>query len=165
MTRHNALGADAEVDFGDVYVDVAGRRTRCYLFAFRLAYSGKAVHRISRSCGQQAFFEGHVHALTTLGGVPAGQVRYDNLTPAVKKVVFRSRSREDNPRWTAFHDRPRARAKPSAWGRDQAGQLSVVHRRAGAAGDGTQARVGTVAHPDGGERTRCRRSCPAYCCW
>ncbi|MFD3505668.1 hypothetical protein [Streptomyces sp. NPDC058678] len=54
------------------------------LFAFRLAYSGKAVHRISRSCGQQAFFEGHVHALNTLGGVPAGQVRYDNLTPAVK---------------------------------------------------------------------------------
>lgn len=42
------------------------------------------MHRISRSCGQQAFFEGHVHALTTLGGVPAGQVRYDNLTPAVK---------------------------------------------------------------------------------
>ncbi|MER6274670.1 IS21 family transposase [Streptomyces sp900105755] len=104
VTRHNALGADAEVDFGDVYVDVAGQRTRCYLFAFRLAYSGKAVHRISRSCGQQAFFEGHVHALTTLGGVPAGQVRYDNLTPAVKKVVFRSRSREENPRWTSFHE-------------------------------------------------------------
>ncbi|WP_043687272.1 IS21 family transposase [Streptomyces xylophagus] len=104
VTRHNALGADAEVDFGDVYVDVAGQRTRCYLFAFRLAYSGKSVHRISRSCGQQAFFEGHVHALHTLNGVPAGQVRYDNLTPAVKKVVFRSRSREENPRWTAFHE-------------------------------------------------------------
>ncbi|MFD4562176.1 IS21 family transposase [Streptomyces sp. NPDC058469] len=104
VTRHNALGADAEVDFGDVYVDLAGQRTRCYLFAFRLAYSGKSVHRISRSCGQQAFFEGHVHALTTLGGVPSGQVRYDNLTPAVKKVVFRSRSREENPRWTNFHE-------------------------------------------------------------
>ncbi|SNX88445.1 transposase [Streptomyces sp. TLI_55] len=104
VTRHNALGADAEVDFGDVYVDVAGHRTRCYLFAFRLAYSGKAVHRISRSCSQQAFFEGHVHALNTLGGVPAGQVRYDNLTPAVTKVIFRSRSREENPRWTNFHE-------------------------------------------------------------
>lgn len=104
VTRHNALGAEAEVDFGDVHVDLAGKRTRCYLFAFRLAYSGKAVHRVSRSCGQQAFFEGHVHALTTLGGVPAGQVRYDNLTPAVKRMVFRSRSREENPRWTNFHD-------------------------------------------------------------
>ncbi|MFD5338030.1 hypothetical protein [Streptomyces hawaiiensis] len=102
VTRHNSLGADAEVDFGDVYVDLAGQRTRCYLFAFRLAYSGKAVHRISRLCGQQAFFEGHVHALNALGGVPTGQVRYDNLTPAVKKVIFRSRSREENPRWTNF---------------------------------------------------------------
>ncbi|MGX9890528.1 Mu transposase domain-containing protein [Streptomyces sp. NPDC002276] len=60
--------------------------------------------RISRSCGQQAFFEGHVQALITLGGVPTGQVRYHNLTPAVKKVVFRSRSREENPPWTNFHE-------------------------------------------------------------
>jgi hypothetical protein len=37
-------------------------------------------------------------------GVPTGQVRYDNLTPAVKKGVFRSRSREENPRWTSFHE-------------------------------------------------------------
>ncbi|MGW9033178.1 IS21 family transposase, partial [Streptomyces sp. NPDC055722] len=104
LTRHNAPGADAEVDFGDVWVDLAGQRVRCYLFAFRLAYSGRAVHRISRSCGQQAFFEGHVHALSVLGGVPAGQVRYDNLSPAVCKVIFRSRLREENPKWTALHE-------------------------------------------------------------
>ncbi|WP_405996206.1 hypothetical protein [Streptomyces sp. NBC_00986] len=36
--------------------------------------------------------------------MPSGQVRYYNLTPAVKKVVFRSRSREENPRWTNFHE-------------------------------------------------------------
>ncbi|MER7181526.1 hypothetical protein ABT404_18915 [Streptomyces hyaluromycini] len=36
--------------------------------------------------------------------MPAGQVRYDNLTPAVKKVVFRSRWREENPCWTSFHE-------------------------------------------------------------
>ncbi|MFJ8637486.1 IS21 family transposase [Streptomyces sp. NPDC093568] len=103
LVRHNAPGADAEVDFGEVWVDLAGQRVKCFLFAFRLAYSGRAVHRISRSCGQQAFFEGHVHALSVLGGVPAGQVRYDNLTPAVRKVVFRSRLREENPKWTALH--------------------------------------------------------------
>ncbi|MFJ3882926.1 IS21 family transposase [Streptomyces sp. NPDC090077] len=100
---HNRPGADAEVDFGEVWVNLAGTLTRCYLFALRLAYSGKAVHRISASCGQQAFLEGHVHAFSVLGGIPAGQVRFDNLTPAVTKVVFRSRSREENPRWTAFH--------------------------------------------------------------
>ncbi|MFI9825926.1 AAA family ATPase [Streptomyces sp. NPDC052013] len=35
----------------------------CYLFSFRLSYSGKALHRVFASCGQEAFFEGHVHAL------------------------------------------------------------------------------------------------------
>ncbi|MEV6501529.1 IS21 family transposase [Streptomyces prunicolor] len=104
LTRHNVPGADAEVDFGEVWVDLAGERVKCFLFAFRLAYSGKAVHRVSRSCGQQAFFEGHVHALTVVGGVPAGQVRYDNLTPAVRKVIFRSRLREENSKWTGLHE-------------------------------------------------------------
>src|SRR5262249_57748330 len=63
----------------------------------------KAVHAVYASCGQESFLEGHVHAFSVLGGIPHGQVRYDNLTPAVARVVFRSRSREENPRWTAFH--------------------------------------------------------------
>jgi transposase len=58
----------------------------CYLFSFRLSYSGKAVHRVFASCGQEAFFEGHVHALRTLGGVPWTKVRYDNLKAAVARV-------------------------------------------------------------------------------
>ncbi|MGW9213588.1 hypothetical protein ACWGR4_42420 [Embleya sp. NPDC055664] len=93
---------DAEVDFGEVWVDLAGSRTKCYLFAFRPAYSGKAVHRITASCGQEAFFDGHVHAFRTLGGVPAGQTRYDNLSPAVSRVMHKSRSREEHPRWADF---------------------------------------------------------------
>ncbi|MGW3508750.1 hypothetical protein [Streptomyces sp. NPDC000994] len=32
MTRRNALGADAEVDFGDVYVDLAGLPPRDHTF-------------------------------------------------------------------------------------------------------------------------------------
>jgi hypothetical protein len=39
-------GVEAEVDFGDVWIDLAGVRTKCYLFVFRLSYSGKAVHRL-----------------------------------------------------------------------------------------------------------------------
>ncbi|GHH09476.1 hypothetical protein GCM10018780_45400 [Streptomyces lanatus] len=61
------------MDFGEVWVDLAGQRVKYYLFAFRLAYSGRAVHRISRSCGQPAFFEGHVHALSVLGGFRRGR--------------------------------------------------------------------------------------------
>ncbi|WP_100443959.1 IS21 family transposase [Glycomyces xiaoerkulensis] len=95
-------GVGAEVDFGEIWVDLAGVRTKCFLFSFRLSFSGKAVHRISLSCGQEAFFEGHVHALKTIGGVPTGQVRYDNLRAAVHQVVGLSRSRIENDRWTAF---------------------------------------------------------------
>jgi transposase len=95
-------GQDAEVDFGDVYVDLAGVRTLCYMFVFRLSFSGKAVHRISASEGQEAFFEGHAHAFSVLGGVPAGKVRYDNLTSAVARVLGFTRARVETDRWTAF---------------------------------------------------------------
>ncbi|MFJ8808904.1 hypothetical protein [Streptomyces sp. NPDC102490] len=60
-------------------VRLAGELGTCHLFSFRLSYSGKAVHRVFASAGQEAFFEGHVHALLTLGGVPRSKVRYDNL--------------------------------------------------------------------------------------
>jgi hypothetical protein len=92
---------EAEVDFGDVWVTLAGRPTKCFLFTFRLSYSGKAVHRVFASCGQEAFFEGHVHAFAVLGGVPVGKVRYDNLKAAVSRVLF-GRNRTENDRWVAF---------------------------------------------------------------
>ena len=74
-------GAEAEVDFGDVAVGLAGVLTRCFLFTFRLSFSGKGVHRVFASQGQEAFIEGHVHAFAVIGGVPSGQIRYDNLRP------------------------------------------------------------------------------------
>ncbi|MDX3845584.1 IS21 family transposase [Streptomyces europaeiscabiei] len=95
-------GAEAEVDFGDVTIRLAGEQVKVFLFAMRLSYSGKAVHRIFASCGQEAFFEGHVHALSVLGGVPGGKVRYDNLRAAVARVLGLSRARVENERWTAF---------------------------------------------------------------
>jgi hypothetical protein len=53
--------------------------------------------------GQEAFLEGHVHAFTVLGGLPTGRIRYDNLTAAVKKILFGgSRARVENPRWVLF---------------------------------------------------------------
>ncbi|MER6572681.1 hypothetical protein ABT288_42610 [Streptomyces sp. NPDC001093] len=63
-------GMEAEFDFGDVSVRLAGELVTCYLFSFRLSYSGKAVHRVFASCGQEAFFEGHAHTLRMVGGVP-----------------------------------------------------------------------------------------------
>src|SRR5262245_22703630 len=72
-------GAEAEVDFGEVAINLRGEIVTCMLFSFRLSFSGKAVHRIFASGGSEAFLEGHVHAFTTLGGVPTGKIRYDNL--------------------------------------------------------------------------------------
>lgn len=74
-------GAEAEVDFGDVWIMLAGVLTKCYLFTFRLSYSGKSVHRVTMSCGQEAFFEGHVHAFAMLGGVPCGKPAHNSTPP------------------------------------------------------------------------------------
>ncbi|MEU4219690.1 hypothetical protein [Actinoplanes sp. NPDC026623] len=68
------------------------------LFALRLSFSGKAVHQIFASGGTEAFLEGHVHAFTTLGGVPTGKIRYDNLRAAVAQVLGFSRQRVETTR-------------------------------------------------------------------
>ncbi len=94
-------GAEAEVDFGEVTVCLAGEQARCYMFAFRLSCSGRACHRVYASQAQEAFLEGHVAAFEACGGVPAGHVRYDNLTPAVAKVLT-GRSRTETGRWLSF---------------------------------------------------------------
>ncbi|WP_327426008.1 IS21 family transposase [Streptomyces sp. NBC_01236] len=95
-------GVEAEVDFGDVWVKLRGQPTKCTLFTFRMSFSGKAVHRVFASEGQEAFLEGHVHALRVLG-VPTGKVRYDNLSSAVARVLGFTRARVETERWTAFH--------------------------------------------------------------
>ena len=94
-------GAEAEVDFGEVTVCLAGEQARCYMFAFRLSCSGRACHRVYASQAQEAFLEGHVAAFEACGGVPAGHIRYDNLTPAVAKVLT-GRSRTETQRWLSF---------------------------------------------------------------
>ena len=50
---------------------------------------------------QEAFLEGHVAAFGACGGVPARHIRYDNLTPAVAKVLT-GRNRTETGRWLSF---------------------------------------------------------------
>ncbi|WP_412098625.1 IS21 family transposase [Mycolicibacterium iranicum] len=95
-------GREAEVDFGEISVRLRGQLVTCHLFSLRMSYSGKAVHRVSATGGQEAFFEGHVHAFEVLGGVPAGRIRYDNLKAAVAQVIGFSRQRVETDRWVAF---------------------------------------------------------------
>jgi transposase len=94
-------GAEAEVDFGPVTVEMDGRAAACHLFAYRLSFSGFAVHRVYASCAQEALLEGHVAAFAVTRGVPWRHIRYDNLTPAVTKVLA-GRDRKENARWASF---------------------------------------------------------------
>jgi transposase len=94
-------GAEAEVDFHDLWVVLRGVKTKTALFTLRLSYAGRAAHRAFLTQGQEAFLEGHVYGFERLGGIPVGKVRYDNLNSAVKQVLF-GRSRQENERWIAF---------------------------------------------------------------
>jgi transposase len=95
-------GAEAEVDFADLWIVLRGVKTKVFLFTLRLSYSGKAAHRAFASQGQEAFLEGHLHAFhTVLGGTPVDKIRYDNLKSAVSRVLF-GRNREESGRWVAF---------------------------------------------------------------
>ncbi len=75
VPQTHRLAEEAEVDFGEVMINLRGEPVTCMLFSLRLSFSGKAVHRIFASGGTEAFLEGHAHAFTTLGGVPTGKIR------------------------------------------------------------------------------------------
>ncbi|MBM7803349.1 transposase [Curtobacterium luteum] len=102
VPQQHAPGMEAEVDFGEVWVILAGVKTKCHLFVFRLSASGKAVHRVYPTQAQEAFLEGHIAAFETISGVPALQIKYDNLTPAVVRVIHGTRDRVENDRWVLF---------------------------------------------------------------
>lgn len=100
VPQSHGLGEEAEVDFGEFYVWLDGVWTRLWMFAMRLSASGKAFHRaFGNECGE-SFYEGHNFAFDGLGGVP-GRIRYDNLKPAVIKVLL-GRERWENPKFIAL---------------------------------------------------------------
>lgn len=102
VPQEHAPGAEAEVDFGEFWIDLAGTRTKVFIFVFRMSHSGKAIHRAYPTLSQEAFLEGHVTAFEELGGIPTMQIKYDNLGQAVKKVLSVGRRREENDRWALF---------------------------------------------------------------
>lgn len=93
-------GAEGEVDFGDIYAVVAGETEKLSLFSLRLSSSGKASHKAFVTQAQEAFLDGHEHAFYKMGGVP-GRIRYDNLKPAVVKVLL-GRDRIESERFVMF---------------------------------------------------------------
>src|SRR5258705_4188296 len=100
IPQTHLAGAEAEVDLGEFYATIAGLVVKCWMFVMRLSHSGKAFHIAFATQAQEAFLEGHVLAFEYFGGVP-GRVRYDNLKPAVVRVL-KGRDRTESERFTAL---------------------------------------------------------------
>jgi len=93
-------GAEAEVDFGEFYATIGGVLVKLWMFVMRLSHCGRAFHVAFGTQAQEAFLEGHVLAFQHFGGVP-GRVRYDNLGPAVIRVL-KGRDRDETERFVAL---------------------------------------------------------------
>ncbi len=93
-------GAEAEVDFGEFYASIAGTMAKLWMFVLRLSCSGRAFHVAFGTQAQEAFLEGHVLAFEYFGAVP-GRIRYDNLKPAVIRVL-KGRDRAEAERFIAL---------------------------------------------------------------
>ena len=100
IPQTHAPGVGAEVDWGEAQVDLAGARTKVQLFLMRASFSGASFCQASLVGTQQAFLELHVEAFDWFGGV-FEEIRFDNLTSAVKQVL-RGRRRVETDRFVAL---------------------------------------------------------------
>jgi transposase len=78
-----------EVDFFQVLVDVAGERSKAWMFVMRLMYSGRDFAWLYPRQDQVCFLDGHVRAFEHFGFVPH-RLLYDNLRPAVARILVGS---------------------------------------------------------------------------
>jgi transposase len=101
IPQEHAPGEEAEVDFGEFQAWLDGTLLRLWLFVMRLSFSGRGFATAFAHQAQEAFLEGHVLALAHFGGVPAGRIRYDNLKPAVTRILL-GRDRVENERFIAL---------------------------------------------------------------
>jgi len=93
-------GLRAQVDWYEAVVELAGERLTLQFFSLRSMWSGAAFHQAYLHATQQAFLAAHQEAFRYFGGV-FHQLRYDNLTSAVKRIL-RGRRREETDRFIAF---------------------------------------------------------------
>jgi transposase len=100
VPQQHLPGVEAEVDFGEFHAMIAGTLLKLWLFVLRLSCSGRAFHVAFATQAQEAFLDGHVLAVEYLGGVP-GRIRYDNLKPAVTRVL-KGRDRDEAERFIAL---------------------------------------------------------------
>ncbi|HKV30917.1 MAG TPA: IS21 family transposase [Candidatus Dormibacteraeota bacterium] len=93
-------GVEAEVDFFQASVIMAGLELVLWFFQMRACYSGRVFVRAVARASQQAFLECMVLGLEHFDGV-FGAIRMDNHRLAVVKVM-RGRTREESDRYIAL---------------------------------------------------------------
>ena len=100
VPQTHPFGYESEVDFGSVSFYLSGELTSAWMYVMRLSASGKGFHRVYANQAQEAFIDGHDRAFEHFGAVPA-RVRYDNLKPAVARVLM-GRNRVETERFVAL---------------------------------------------------------------
>jgi transposase len=93
-------GTDAQVDWGEALVIIAGERVTAQVFFMRLCHSRKLFVRAFPAQKQEAFFEGHVQAFHHFQGAPQ-RISYDNLKAAVQRVL-EGRTRQEQQKFVVF---------------------------------------------------------------
>jgi transposase len=88
-------GQDAQVDWGEVVVEIGGVRQKVQVFVMRLNHSKVRFAMAFPFQKQEAFFEGHIQAFGFFGGVPQ-RITYDNLKTAVFRVLEGHNRQEQN---------------------------------------------------------------------
>ena len=76
----------AEMDWGELYITLSGKRTRVYLFTLRSKFSGKVFARIYPMMAQECFFDGHIRAFAYFERC-FDKIIYDNLKTAVRQIL------------------------------------------------------------------------------
>lgn len=95
-----APGSEAQCDWGEAVVRVAGVEQVAQYFCLRLCYSVKSFVLAFPTARQECFLAGHAAGFAALGGVPE-RVTYDNLSSAVR-TRLQGRNRVEQEQFIAF---------------------------------------------------------------
>ena len=93
-------GQDAQMDWGEATVEIAGERQVVQLFLLRLNHSRARFAIAFPFQKQEAFLAGHIEAFQFFGGVPK-RITYDNLKTAVYRIL-EGRNRQEQEAFVAF---------------------------------------------------------------
>jgi transposase len=85
VPRTHAPG-EAQADFGEALVVIAGVEQKAHFMAFDLPHSDDCFVQAFPAETTEAFLEGHVRAFEYFGGVPS-RILYDNTTLAVARIL------------------------------------------------------------------------------